>query len=60
MRLFSDLQPEYSQKLEVTFQHADPQTWCEVFNDWAHMALKDELVTLKDFYLVRQSTWVKL
>ena len=46
--------------MEVTFQHADPQTWCEVFNDWGNMALKDDLETLKDFYLLRQSIWTKL
>lgn len=54
------LQPEYLEKLQVALHHADPATWCDMFNDWEYMELMQELVHGRDYYLLNQTNWTKL
>lgn len=55
-----ELQPEYYEQLHTALHFADPASWCEMFNNWEHMELREDLKTGNDFYLLNQANWTKL
>ena len=52
--------PEYSTQLEVAFNYTDPANWCEMFNNWESMELREGLVLGSDYHMLNLSNWAKL
>lgn len=46
--------------MHTALHFADPASWCEMFNNWEHMELREDLKTGNDFYLLNQANWTKL
>lgn len=54
------MQPEYSRQLEMAFNYTEPSKWCEMFNNWEFMELRQDLRLTADFHLLSLANWTKL
>ena len=46
--------------LGSTFTYTDPKEWCNIYNNWEHMSLKDNIRLKDNFYLITLAVWMKL
>mmetsp|Transcript_43588 Transcript_43588/g.57741 ORF Transcript_43588/g.57741 Transcript_43588/m.57741 type:complete len:81 (-) Transcript_43588:1510-1752(-) len=55
-----NLEDEYASLLQVALNYADPAEWCQMFNSWQLMTLREDLQFGPDFRLITLSNWTKL
>ena len=55
-----ELHGDYQGQLETTLHYTNPANWCEIYNNWEHMQLRDDLQVATDFYLLTMANWTKL